>query len=58
MTRGEALAVVYRLAVGLPADLAGAERLLERVAGHEEAEALRAALTELGAKVVLEELAR
>lgn len=55
MTRGEALATVYRLAAGLGPDLAACGRLLERVAAHDEGEALRAALIELGAERVLDD---
>ena len=55
MTRADASAVLHSLAVGLAPDLAGCARLLERVAGHEEAEALRAALTELGARALLDD---
>lgn len=58
MTKTQALDTVRALAAGLAPTLAGCSRLLERIAGHDEAEALRAALTELGAKVVLDELAR
>ncbi len=54
MTRPQALDVVRRLAVGLGADLAGVARLLERVSVHEEAEALRDALAEEGARRLLE----
>ena len=58
MTRVEALDVLRRLAVGLEPDLAGCTRLLERVSVHEEAEALRDALTERGAEALLDEEAR
>ena len=54
MTRPEALALLRRLAVGLVPDQAGCARLLERVAASEDAEALRDALTEEGARAVLE----
>ena len=54
MTHAEALATLRRLAGGLPADLAGCARLLERVANHDEAELLRDALVELGVHVVLD----
>jgi hypothetical protein len=54
MTRSEALAAVRRLASGLAADQAGILRLLERVSLDEDAEALRDALVELGAAVVLD----
>jgi len=50
MTRAEALAQLGRLAVGLAPDL----RLLERIAGHEDAEALRDALVEVGATALLD----
>ena len=55
MTRAEALALLRTLAHGLAPDLAGRGRLLERVSVHEEAEALRDALVELGVRVLLEE---
>lgn len=54
MTRPEALATLRRLALGLPLDVSGIGRLLERIARHDEAEALRDALVELGAKSYLE----
>ncbi|HVO12172.1 MAG TPA: hypothetical protein VMX54_15635 [Vicinamibacteria bacterium] len=55
MTRPEALTTLRRLAAGLPADLAGQARLLERISNHDEAEQLRDALVELGASVLLDE---
>jgi len=58
MTRQEALVALRRLAVGLAPDLAGVARLLERVSVHDEAEALRAVLTERGAEALLDEDAR
>jgi hypothetical protein len=51
--RARALATLYALAGGLPAGEAGAARLLERIAASDEPEALRAALTELGALAIL-----
>lgn len=47
-TREDALTVLQRLAVGVDA-----ERLLERVASREDAEALRAALLEVGARALV-----
>ena len=54
MTRPEALATLRRLAGTLAPDLDGVRRLLERVASHDDAEALRSALTELGAAALLD----
>jgi hypothetical protein len=54
MTQPEARAQLRRLAVGLATDLAGCSRLLERVAASEDAEALRDALIEEGARALLE----
>ena len=54
MTREEALELVGRLVVGLPADEAGVRRLLERISVADEAEALRDVLTEHGARAMLE----
>jgi hypothetical protein len=54
MTRQEALSAVAQRAAGLDADDAGVRRLLERISQADQAEALRAALTELGARAVLE----
>jgi hypothetical protein len=54
MTRAAALAILHRLAAGLPSDMAGCARLMERIAEHDEAETLRAALAELGARALLE----
>jgi len=58
VTRQDALQALRRLAVGLAPDLAGCARLLERVSVHEDAEALRDALTELGAEALLDREAR
>lgn len=55
MTQPEALALVRALAHGLGPDAAGCARLLERVSTSEQAEELRAALVEAGAKVVLDQ---
>jgi len=55
MTRGEALAVLRRLSAGLHPDLEGVRRLLERASVHAEAEVLRDALTEEGARALLDE---
>jgi hypothetical protein len=54
VTRAEALAALRVLTVGLAPDLAGQARLLERIASHEEHEALRDALTEEGARALLD----
>lgn len=54
MTRLEALDQLRKLAHGLRPDLAGSARLLERIAAHEDAEELRAALVECGARLVLD----
>lgn len=55
MTHPEALAAIRRLAVGLRPDDAGVSRLLERVSvAGDDAEALRDALTLLGAEALLE----
>ena len=56
MTRDEALAALRRPAATIhepTADQAVA-RLLERISGHADAEALRDALVELGARALLE----
>ena len=58
MTRADALELVARLALGLPADIDGVRRLLERVAQRDDAELLRDVLTEQGARSVLEERRR
>lgn len=55
MTRLEAQQALRRLAAGLPADLAGVARLRERVAQHDEREALQDALAERGARAMLDE---
>lgn len=54
MTREAAAVALAGLTRGLSADLAGERRLLERVSELDEAEALRAALVELGARALLE----
>jgi len=58
MTHAEADLALHRLAVGLEADVAGVLRLLERIAGSDEAEALRDRLVELGAAALLDQEAR
>jgi len=58
MTRPEALTTLQRLAAGLSPDLAGQARLLERVSNEADAEALRDALVELGARLLLDKAAR
>ena len=55
MTRGDARVALRRLAHGLDPDLAGRARLLERIAGSDDAELLRDALVELGARELLDE---
>jgi hypothetical protein len=55
MTRDEALGVVRRPTAGLAPDQAGCSRLLERIAGHDDAEALRDALVLVGAERVLDQ---
>ena len=68
MTRPEALRELHQLASGLDSEgrpcgaelesnLAGLRRLLERIASHDDAAALRDLLVELGARALLEELA-
>lgn len=55
MTREEARAALARLAAGVreeSEDLA-VGRLLERISAHDESEALRDALTEVGARALL-----
>ncbi len=54
MTRSEALDAVRKLAGGLPPDLAGCARLLERISNHDDAEALRDVLTEARARALLD----
>lgn len=54
MSRAEALAAVRRLTLGLEPDLAGTHRLLERIASHPDAEILRDALLDLGARSILD----
>ncbi len=53
MTRDGAVEVLRRLAVGLGPDLAGCARLLERISETDDAEALRDALVETGARALL-----
>jgi hypothetical protein len=56
MTRQEALATVRRLAIGLPAEGgvdSAVARLMERISSTEDAELLRDALTEAGARALL-----
>jgi hypothetical protein len=54
MTQGEALVMVRALAAGLESTDAGSIRLLERISVHPEAEALRSALMEAGARATLD----
>ena len=65
MNRPEALGELHRLASGtdsegrpagakLETNLAGQRRLLERIASHDDAEALRDMLVELGARALLD----
>jgi len=54
MTHDQADLVLHRLAAGLQPDVAGILRLLERISQHDEAEALRDRLVELGAAAVLD----
>ena len=54
MTRGQTLAELRHLASGLPPDDASLRRLLERIAAEDEPERLRALLTELGARWLLD----
>jgi len=55
VTHADAITALRRLSHGLAPDLAGAQRLLERVAGQEEAEELRDALVELGVRALLDD---
>ncbi len=55
MSRSEAERELRRLAVGLRPDIDGARRFMERAASHDQAEALRDALAELGARQVLDD---
>ena len=55
MTRERAIAELRRLAGGLQADQAGAARFMERISERDDAEDLRAALVEEGARAVLEQ---
>jgi hypothetical protein len=52
------MAVLRGLAAGLEPGLDGVRRLLERLAHHDEAEALRAVLVEEGAQALLGTRAR
>jgi hypothetical protein len=54
VTRERAVAELQRLAGGLPSDVAGVRRLLERISETDHGEDLRCALVELGAEAVLE----
>ena len=54
VTREEAWTIVTALARGLTPDAEGVRILLERVAAHDQAEALRAHLTEIGARARVE----
>ncbi len=54
LTRDEAVRALKRLAAGLRADASGASVLRERIAQHDEREALQDALAELGARALLE----
>lgn len=54
MSRSLALSALRALAAGLPADLSGETRMLERVAGHDDAEALRSMLVEIGVRHLLD----
>lgn len=56
MTRDQALKAVQRLAIGLPAEAdvdATVARLMERISATEDAELLRDALAEAGARALL-----
>ena len=57
-TRRQTLEELRRLAAGLSPTDAAVVRLLERIAAAEEPERLRALLTELGARALLESLTR
>jgi hypothetical protein len=57
MTREAADLEIDRLGFGLPSDSAGVDRLLERIAQHDDSEALRARLVEAGAEARLDRLA-
>jgi hypothetical protein len=54
VTRPEALVLLRSLTLGLDPDLAGVARLMERISARDEAELLRDALTELGARALLD----
>jgi len=54
MTRVEALEELRRLGHRLTPSPAGVARLLERAAAHDEAEVLRDALVECGARLLLD----
>jgi hypothetical protein len=56
VTREQALTAIRAQAIGLEPDLAGCARLLERLSVHAESECLRDALTELGARALLESI--
>ena len=55
MTRPQTLDELRRLVVGLSTDDASVRRLLERISQAEEPERLRALLTELGARSLIDE---
>jgi hypothetical protein len=55
LTREAALLELRRLLIGLPADLAGCARLMERISASDHAELLRDVLVELGARALLED---
>ncbi len=55
MTRAAAVAILRSLAHGLPSDHAGEIRMAERVAGHDESEALRSVLVEVGIRSLLDD---
>ena len=60
MTRAEAVAALQAIAATLDEAAAGAAalRLLEKVAGHEDADVLRALLVEYGARALVDERRR
>jgi hypothetical protein len=54
VTREAALEALRALALGLAPVVAGTARLMQRTSQHEEAETLRAALVEEGARTLLD----
>jgi hypothetical protein len=54
MTRASALATLRTLAIGLPADVEGVRRFLERISARDDAELLRDLLVEEGARALLD----